>query len=223
MIKRKTLTIVLVFSLIAVVIAAGADSAFAKKPKTEAYNVEQIIGAALCFIPVQNGPPVFMLAQHFGYSNFYEGKADRINILMVPPDFSVLASAYEDNPTRYEFSTEAAGSGDQRYLVNRNVIQIRNVGKDVFVSWEIPLTATNDGVTVTIPPGSIELQGQGDPQVGGELEGLTYPSGWTARSVTTGYFAQATMNCPEWGYQDLALPFAAVTVDGIMTWTPPSD
>jgi len=227
--KKTILRNILVLPLIFVVLAAATASVLAVKPTTsETTKIESIIGWGQCVVDATaSGHLKFtIIGQHFGWSDFYGGKADRINIA------SGGLIAYEDNPTRYEFSTQTAGSGTaNRYLVGENIIQVRivqrnNVHKDktVLISWLVPLIlkqATETTPEVAIPPGSIELQGYGPASEIGSSQ--TYSHGWTGTNQYTKYSAVGTFICPEWNYEGPVYgpPDGTPTIgtDGTYTWT----
>jgi hypothetical protein len=151
-----------------------------------------------------------IIAQHFGWSDFYEGKADRINIAG-----SGKLVAYEDNPTRYAFSTTEAGtSTTDRYLVNRNIIQVKWLGDEVLVTWKVPLVITS---TLSIPPGYAVLHGVGDPMLVESSQ--TYAGGWTGTTLTTVLPAEGMFYCPDWNYE--VSISGNVVVNGTYTWTHP--
>lgn len=217
---KKMLLIPTLVLLMLVAVAAPVMSKPDKWYDDERF--EQQGSGGRCTIDVLGNPRVIVTAQHFGWSDFYEGKGDRFSIFVYPATGSPrLVSAYEDNPTRYLFSTQTISPGiTQRYLVNRALIQIKRVDQTVTIYWNIPLVAeaTTTTPAVTIPPGRIELQGFGDPTT--RIEHGAFDSGWNYDSQIKLFSATGTLFLPSWNYEG-PVTGASIVTEGTFTWTHP--
>ena len=225
--KKLILGTILTLSLVFIVSAACVAPAFAVTTQ-----IEHDKGSGSSIIDVPGQTQILVLAQHWGKSDFYAGKADRIALYvstgLAPPapPFKHVAS-YEDNPTRIAFSQKVDEGGSiQLHLVKRGQIQILRTCKTVIVYWTVPLVALATTTTpeVTLPPGCLVLRGYGD--VKSRVSVGSYPSGWSYRlEQQTGYDAKATLFCPSWHYfGPVAEPpnrSPSIYLEGTMTWTHP--
>ena len=225
--KRRTVPLgILTFSLAVVILATGVVPALAVTTHVE-YSTAQ--GA--CIINDPDHPNILVIGQHFEYGDFYEGSADRIQLMVsaapsgIGPPFKYV-SAYEDNPERFAFSQEVdSGMETSRHLVKDKQIEIVRTDKTVLVHWKVALvipatSASADGPAtpkVTLPPGCLVIQGYGTvtPKTRTSAYGL-----WTLNEVYDSYAATATILCLGWqNFGPGSTP--SIRTTATFTWTGP--
>jgi hypothetical protein len=167
-----------------------------------------------CIIDVPGYTMIRLLFTGHATSDYYDGKADRIQVNVHTGQFTPAGlpvfkavSAYEDNPTRNLFSIGLV-TGQVQNLVEPGQIQILRVGKNntIMVHWNIPLFApatggANPTPEVTVPPGMLLLQGYGEALSGSTALTAIGNTGWKYSTESTYYSAKATFFCEEWNYK----------------------
>lgn len=230
--NRKILSTALVLLSLAI-LSTSVDSAFA----TITYN-EEIHAAANCVIDVPGQTMVRLQIYGQMYSDYYPGRGERIQIQVHTGQFSgglpvfKNVAAYEDNPTRSDFSKYQIAIGLSENLVDPGEIQVLRVGKTntVMVHWNIPLVcpATTSTPAVTLPPGKLVIEGYGDPVSINYPPTSIGPNNWMYSIVGSYYIAHATFFCEGWDYKWLpvAEQFAGTSMqprssESVWTWTHP--
>jgi hypothetical protein len=199
---------------------------------------EEVNAAANCIIDISGQTMVRL--QNYGqmYSDYYSGRGERIQIQVHTGLFSgglpvfKNVAAYEDNPTRSDFSKSQIAIGLSENLVNPDQIQVSREGKSktVMVEWNVPLVcpATTNTPAVTIPPGTLMIEGYGDPVSINYLPTSIGPNDWKYSIVGSYYNAHATFFCQDWDYKWLpvAEQFVGTSMqprssESVWTWAHP--
>jgi hypothetical protein len=190
-VNRKILIIAMIV-MAAVMLAASINMAFAT---TTYYDYMSAGGSVVVDVPGQT--PVLVYLWH-GVGSYYSGTADRIMLVVLSTG---LVAGYENNPARHAFSA-SIGTGYPEFLVKPWQIGIFRIGKTSVAYWTVPLVvpASDGHPAVTIPPGVLVLQGQGDLL----YESVpTTPIGTLGWSYAVDYYywdATVTLFCPGWHF-----------------------
>jgi hypothetical protein len=172
------------------------------------------------------------------YGDYFHGRGERFQIMVHTGQFSgglpvfKNVAAYEDNPTRSDFSKYQVAIGISENLVEPGQIQVIRVGKSstVMVHWNIPLVcpATSTTPLVTIPPGKLVVEGYGDPVSYTTPTTQIGPNSWSYSVVGSYFRANATFFCESWDYKWLPVAgqFFGTNMqprcgESVWTWTHP--
>jgi len=206
---NKKVLVMAVALFAVVVLAANANSVLATITYTE-----EMHAAANCVIDVPGQTMIRLTAYGQMYSEFYSGRGERFQILVHTGQFSgglpvfKNVAAYEDNPTRSDFSKYQIAIGLVENLVEPGQIQVIRVGKSntVMVHWNIPLVCpatggSNPTPAVTLPPGKLVLEGDDEAHSFNTPSTKIGPNNWNYSAVGTYYHAKATLFCEGWDYK----------------------
>ena len=232
--KRKIAVIVVAFMAVAMLIVS-ANTVFA-----ETVYTEHDYAVANCVIDVPGHIMMRLTVWGQMYGDFYSGRAERLQILVHTGQFSGTpplpvfraVAAYEDNPTRSDFSKYNISLGLSENLVKPGQIQVLRVGKSntVMVHWNIQLVcpATSTTPAVTLPPGKLVLEGDDEAHSFSIPTTSIGPNLWKYAAVGTYYHAKASLFCEGWDYKWLpvAEQFVGTSMETrsseqIWTWTHP--
>ena len=202
--KNFVISVTLTVFLIIIISASSLAPAFAATIVVDHANA-----AGDVVINIAGQPKIRFMVTHFDWGdNGAPRDLVRIFIWIAPLNTYAPVAYFTDNSQSVDhYKIIVAPYPTSLVLVDKWDIQVFRVGKAVFAYWTIPLVVPEEkwvgpsGTMVTpaftIPPGGIIFKGFGDKQTGTEtFSGLKY----TQTTPWTGYYAHATLVCPQWHY-----------------------
>jgi hypothetical protein len=202
--KNLVISFALAFFLIVIVTSSSLAPALAAT-----IIVDHANAAGNAVIEIAGQPKIRFFVSHFDWGDSGAPRdLIRIFIWMAPLNMYAPVAYFTDNSQsvdHYKIVVDPYPTAVE--LVDKWDIQVFRVGKAVFAYWTIPLVVPEEkwigpsGTIVTpaftIPPGGIIFKGFNEVQTGTETySGLKY----SQDMPWTGYYAHATLVCPQWHY-----------------------